>query len=72
VHLHRLPGKPSITAQEEEEEEEEEKPHIVEISLPFERARAREKECLAHYTAVISSSSPGLFSGIKTGCKCDS
>lgn len=28
--------------------------------------------CLPHYTAVIYSSSPVLFSGIKTGCKFDS
>lgn len=27
---------------------------------------------LPHYTAVIYSSSPVLFSGIKTGCKFDS
>lgn len=45
---------------------------------PTERKREREKRkgrkegCLAHYTAVIYSSSFVLFSGIKTGCKFDS
>lgn len=60
---------------QEEEEEEKKSPYIVEISFSWERGGKKVGEgmpCLPHYTAVIYSSSPVLFSGIKTGCKFDS
>lgn len=51
-------------------------PHIVEISFSSEKDGGEKvgegMPFLPHYTAVIYSSSPVLFSGIKTGCKFDS
>lgn len=78
-------GKPSITAsrrrwrkrKRRREREREKKAPILWKSPSPRRKRGGEEvgegmPFLPHYTAVIYSSSPVLFSGIKTGCKFDS
>lgn len=76
-------GKPSITAsrrrwrkkKKERERERKKPPYCGNLLLLGERGGEEVGEgmpFLPHYTAVIYSSSPVLFSGIKTGCKFDS
>lgn len=47
-------------------------PYCENLLLLGERGEVGGMPFLPHYTAVIYSSSPVLFSGIKTGCKFDS